>query len=129
MNAQPANAVFCFTDACYEPGAGSWVSGIGGALIDSSGNLKAAFSAPLDGHHRSVLGEGVSKTIIFECELTALLVAVYAWRDILAHRPVFFVDNNAARDICISAHTRSRRVEALLAVLLYLEETLQIQAW
>ena len=130
LNAWRANPMFCFTDACYEPDAASWVSGIGGVLVDSSENLKAACSAPVTRSHRLVLGEGSSKTIIFECELAALLVAMFAWREALAHKPVvFFVDNNAARDICISARARSPRAEALLSVLLGLEESYQLQAW
>ena len=130
LNAWPANPTFCFTDACYEPSSRSWVHGIGGILDDSSGHLKAAFSTPLAESHRLVLAEGQSKTIIVDCELIALLVAMHVWSTALSHQPVLcFVDQKATQDICISAHSLSPRTEALLSVLLDMDESLQLQAW
>ena len=119
----------CFTDACYVP-HGHWVAGVGGVLVDTSGNLKAAFSAQLGPEVRRVLGEPSKKTIIFECELFALLLAMTVWGPVMSSSFVtFYVDNNSARDICISTCARSPTAEVLLCMILALEETHHLGAW
>ena len=76
----------------------------------------------LDKRRRELLGEGASKTIIFEAELTAVLVALVLWQRYVAGRPVVCcVDNNATRDVLIKGSARNERGSILARFFLSLE--------
>ena len=93
--------------------------GIGGLLCDSDGNPLQFFSTSLDRDARVFLGEGVSKQILLEAEMLALLVSLMLWKDIVRGAPVdFFIDNNSAKDIAISGSARSKMPSQLLEVFL-----------
>ena len=78
----------------------------------------------------NALGVSVKHTIIFEAELLALIVAFVLWKNYLNKTPVvFFVDNNAARDVAISANSRSKLVAGMVEQLLRAEEVSACYAW
>ena len=122
---------YIFTDASYEPpNLGPSICGVGGILVDSSGTPKGCFSSELPPELKSALGEGKSSQIILEAEMLAMLVALSLWHESLEGRPtVFYVDNNSARDILISARARSDVPSKLLEVFLELEEDYSVTTW
>ena len=119
-----------FTDACFDPEASDWACGIGGLLFSDRGKLLGAFSEQLERWQIEALTEGFRKTVIFEAELLAVIVSQLVWGHVIRHAPVlWFVDNNASRDIAISGCTRSDNAQALLNVLLESEEQFDVKAW
>ena len=94
---------YIFTDACFEPGNEDWTCGLGGVLVEPSGKPASFFSCCLSGDQMQCLGASSKKTIIFEAELLALVLAFAVWRNKLEGAPVVcFIDNNSARDVAIS---------------------------
>ena len=123
-------AWFIFTDASYEPAAATPYCGIGGLLCDHKGRPVQFFSRSLNKDMRHVLGEGRSKQIILECEMLAMLVSLRLWCDIIRGAPtVFFVDNNAARDIAMSGSARSCIPAQLIELFLMYEDNASIMSW
>eukprot|EP00435_Cladocopium_sp_Y103_P018570 s3790_g4.t1 len=121
---------YIFTDACYEPDSPEWVCGLGGIIYDSTGKAIQAFSLQLSDEQIAALGGSSKKTIIFEAELLALIVAFSLWKNILRNTPVvFFVDNNSARDVAISANSRSKLIAGLVEQLLQAEEFSACFCW
>ena len=97
-----ASCFYIFTDACFEPSSLSWPCGLGGVIYNSDGLAVQAFSFCLSQAQINSLGGQIKKTIIFEAELLALIVAFILWRNIVCNSPVvFYVDNNSARDVAI----------------------------
>ena len=121
---------YIFTDASYSPdGEGSYC-GIGGVCLDNRGVPLGFFSAELSGAQKALLGEGLSKTIIFEAELATVIIAFVLWRSWLKGRPiVFYIDNNSARDVAISGVSRNRVGKSLAALLLTVETMSQAYTW
>jgi hypothetical protein len=77
-----------------------------------------------------MLGGAVKKTIIFEAELLALIVSFVLWRNLVCNSPVvFYVDNNSARDVAISANSRSKLIAGLVEQLLKVENTSSCFCW
>ena len=70
---------FLFTDACYEPGSKNWQCGLGGVLVNHHGAPRFHFSCCLSTEHMKLLGNDKKKTIIFEAELLALILAFAVW--------------------------------------------------
>ena len=121
---------YLFTDACYEPEHPSWRCGLGGVLVDMSGQTKQFFSVCLDDDQIAVLGGSTKKTIIFEAELITVIVAIRLWLDIIKHSLVVcYIDNNSARDVAISAGGRSKIALALIDVLLQAEHSGAFFPW
>ena len=111
-----------YTDACYEPTAQSWKCGLGGVLVGPNGSKVAFFSISLDDDHMGILGVDTKKTIIFEAELLAMVLAFSVWREYLTAMSVIcFVDNNSARDVAISGNGRNFTANSLIDFLLKLE--------
>ena len=121
---------YIFTDACFELDNASWPCGIGGLVFDAHGKALQAFSFCLTQNHMNSLGVSLKKTIIFEAELLALIVAFILWKNIVCRSPVvFYVDNNAARDVAISASSRSKLVGRLVEQLLHAEDISACFCW
>ena len=66
---------YVFTDASYDPSSDTWPCGVGGIILNATGELVAAFSALVPKSLRVLLGETVKETIIFEAEVVALICA------------------------------------------------------
>ena len=125
-----AGRSFVFTDACYETGRVNWQCGLGGVIYGSDGSAMQAFSICLTQDQIASLGGFVKKTIIFEAELLALIVSFILWKNLICNSPVvFFVDNNSARDVAISANSRSKTIEALVEQLLRVQGMASSFCW
>lgn len=121
---------FIFTDACFEPNHPSWRCGLGGILVDSGGQPIQYFSLCLSDEQISDLGGDIKKTIIFEAEMIAVILAIKTWKEIIRNSMlVAFIDNNSARDIAISASGRSDSAMALIEILLRSEESGAFYPW
>ena len=113
---------FIYTDACFEPTSHNWKCGLGGVLVNPDGHKVAFFSICLDEDQLESLGVSVKKTIIFEAELLALVVAFSAWRQFFSAKSMLcFIDNNSARDVAISGSGRNATANFLVEALLKLE--------
>ena len=100
---------------------------MGGVCLDSNGLPLGFFSAELTNAQKTLLGEGKTKTIIFEAELATVIIAFALWRSWLNGRPVvFYIDNNSARDVSISGVSRNSVGRALL---LTVETVSQAYTW
>ena len=121
--------MYIFTDACYNP-HDDWVCGIGGMLFNHNGQLLAGFSHRLEACERAQLGEGSSDTIIMAAEFVAVSCAILAWQGRLRNVPLtLFIDNNACRDVLISAKGRSPLMRKLLAHYLKNEHKVGYTPW
>ena len=113
---------FIYTDACFEPTSLTWKCGLGGVLVSPTGQKVAFFSLALDEDQMELMGSGVKKTIIFEAELLAMVVAFSAWRGFISAMSLLcFIDNNSARDVAISGSGRNITANFLIEALLKLE--------
>ena len=111
-----------YTDACYEPTREGWQCGLGGVLVDHQGRKLEFFSAQLDREHMHKLGALQKRTIIFEAELLAMVLALFLWRmSLKSVSLVCFVDNNSARDVAISGSARNATANCLIDFLVKLE--------
>ena len=119
-----------YTDACYEPTAENWKCGLGGVLVGPLANKVAFFSISLDEDQMGILGADTKKTIIFESELLAMVVAFSVWRELLAAMSLIcFVDNNSARDVAISGNGCNFTANLLIDFLLKLEMSSCTTPW
>ena len=119
-----------FTDACYEPTSTTWRCGIGGVIISPDGTPYQAFSLSLSETQIETLGGNKKDTIIFEAELLAVVVAMGLWGALIQCSPtVFFIDNNAVRDVSISGSGRSLVACCLIEELLQFESDSAIHSW
>ena len=99
-------------------------------LYDDEGNEVSAFSLGLAAAELAALGYPGKKTVIFEAELVAIIVAITIWGDVVSSCPcLIFVENNSARDVAISRRGRSSPADALVGVLLQVEDSLSITPW
>ena len=84
-----------YTDASYENGKG----GLGGVLLDGSGNLLSSFSSQINEKHVAILNPFSKKTIIFELKALAVFIGCNELLPALglhqSDRLVVFVDNEA----------------------------------
>lgn len=125
-----ATPMFVFTDASFNPEDKDWPCGLGGVLLDPWGNQLSALKFGLNNEDLQTLGFPGKSTVIFEAELLALLVCFTVWKKQLHNRPcVFFIDNNATRDVSISGRARSWPGSSLVASLLSLEDSSGVNAW
>ena len=121
---------FIYTDACFEPTSDNWKCGLGGVLVNPAGHKVAFFSICLDEDQLELLGVSVKKTIIFEAELLALVVAFSAWRQFFSAKSMLcFIDNNSARDVAISGCGRNVTANFLVEALLKLEMATFTTPW
>ena len=119
-----------YTDACYEPHRENWVCGLGGVLVNPLGNKVAFFSVELSAEQRNALGAGSKRTIIFEAELLAMVLAFSVWKSIIGSSSIIcFVDNNSARDVAISGCGRNSVANVLVEFLLKLEMATNVTPW
>ena len=125
-----ASCLYIFTDACYEPNRPEWVCGLGGIIYNSHGTAVQAFSYCLSQDQIGLLVGLAKQTMIFEAELLALILAFGLWRNIISNSPVvFYVDNNSARDVAISANSRSLLIAGLVEQLLRVEDIAACFCW
>ena len=121
---------YIFTDACYEPTAPVWKGGLGGFLLDELGGQQQYFSHCLSDSELQRLGVPKKKTVIFEAELLAVLLAIKIWSSVLAAQQVVcYIDNNSARDVSISGVARNECATVLLENLISEEMNCSAYMW
>ena len=77
-----------------------------------------------------LLGSSEKETVIFECEMIAVSIALDLWKSELSNAGVVtFVDNDSARDSIISAKTSSAAAKIILRKILVDEENLGLDLW
>ena len=114
------------TDASYEEGRAC----VGGVLVGPSGTLLEYFSHELSKQQTKALGSEEKDTIIFECEILALVVGFELWERILAQRQVIMcLDNDAARFTILAGYGRSTVSERLVKRFVCLEESSRAHIW
>jgi hypothetical protein len=119
-----------YTDACYEPTARTWKCGLGAILVSPDGIPAAMFSTCLNEHQMAALGAKSKRSIIFEAEMLAMILAIKVWQPFIGHKPVLvFIDNNSARDVAISAKARGKVAASMVEFLLHLEDEASIWPW
>ena len=119
-----------YTDSCYEPTRKDWQCGLGGVLVNHLGQKLEFFSGQLTQDQMIELGVMQKKTIIFEAELLALVLAFSLWRvQLRSASLVCFVDNNSARDVAISGSGRNTTANCLIDFLLKLEMASGVSPW
>ena len=70
---------YVFTDACYEPQSKAGAAGVGALLVDQCGHKCGFISIFLSDTLLQTMNITNRKTIIFECELFAIFVAMKSW--------------------------------------------------
>ena len=79
---------------------------------------------------KTVLGSTHKKTIIFEAELLALVLAFSVWKAVVSSTAlVCFVDNNSARDVAISGCGGNSVANALIEFFLNWEMDSSVAPW
>ena len=122
--------LFVFIDASFHPEDNSWPCGLGGVLVGPTGSQLFAFSVCLQMDSLAILGFPEKSTVIFEAELLAVILGVTLWKKYLKSRPcVFYVDNNATRDVSIAGRARTSPGSLLVAKLLALEDAAGVNSW
>ena len=88
------------------------------------------FSLCLSDEQIGNLGGSSKKKIIFEAEMVAVILAILLWMERIRNAMVLcFIDNNSARDIAISASSRSGFSMALVEMLLQSEHRGSFFPW
>jgi hypothetical protein len=119
-----------YTDACYEPTATSWICGLGAILVSPDGIPAAMFSTCLSEEQMVKLGSKNKKSIIFEAELLAMVLAIKVWQPFVGRAPLLvFIDNNSARDVAISGKARGGVATKMVEFLLHLEDEASVWPW
>ena len=126
---------YIFTDACYEPLDTRGPAGIGAVIVDQLGRYQSFFSIFLTEDLPAKLNITKRKTIIFECELLAIFVAMKCWSkqiqdsQIQDSQVVVCTDNECVKDSLIACQTSSYNATPILVALLQLEFDLRWNAW
>ena len=130
LSCRSTNTWYFFTDASFEMEDDIPTAGHGGVLVSPSGKPIRFFSGKLNKDQVALLNPKGSKTIIFECEFLAVLVAYKAWsREVAGSQLVVFIDNNAVRDSLISCDTSNKTALIILNAILQLEDKVKALAW
>ncbi|CAL1161582.1 unnamed protein product [Cladocopium goreaui] len=100
--------VHLYVDASYDPGNHS---GVGGMLLDQSGNCLCFFSEPVPSNLVDKIKAEDQKTIIFELEGLAVAIGIALFSNfLLGKRLIVFTDNQAVQAQSNPADILSREV-------------------
>ena len=128
VSAKAVRQWFLFTDAAFEPDLGT--GGIGAALFDDECNCVGWFGFPLDVQQCQLFGAGVKQTVIYELELTATILALDFWADIVKDGlQVCYGDNDSARFSLIRGSCLSQHASALMRYHLEKEARNNLNPW
>ena len=130
LSCRSTNTWYFFTDASFEMENDIVTSGHGGVLVSPAGKPVRFFSGNLSKDHVALLNPKGLKTIIFECEFLAVLIAYKVWaKEVAGSQLVVFIDNNAVRDSLISCDTSNEIAAVILKSILQLEDDVKALAW
>ncbi|CAK9116865.1 unnamed protein product, partial [Durusdinium trenchii] len=85
---------FLFTDTSYEQKDGSPIAGLGAVLADQYGKKLSFFSTTLTSAQLEKVNPAGRKTVIFECELLSIFVAMFTWKQVLENSQVVVYTDN-----------------------------------
>eukprot|EP00435_Cladocopium_sp_Y103_P065769 s873_g27.t1 len=119
---------FLYTDASFEPEPAT--GGLGGVLIDAFGKVKYWFGLILNEDTCRLLGAGEKRTIIYELELFASILALSLWHgDKGDELNVHFGDNGGVRFSLIKAAACGEVGQRLMEYHLRLEALSGSRTW
>ena len=110
-----------FTDACYESDGGPLTAGIS-AVLNQTGHKRSFISSfPSEGLIAKI-NVMKRKTLIFECELFAIYLAMKYWSDFFENNQIVVcTDNEGVKDALISCQISSSNATSILCALLQLD--------
>lgn len=119
---------FMYTDASYEGEVRT--GGLGGVLIDQSGDVVQWFGLAVEQEVCDALGAQEKGMIIYELELLSAVLATALWSD-GRHDKLFvhFGDNDGVRFSLIRASSNNHVGQSLVRFQLELESQLCLQTW
>ena len=130
ISARTGATWFMFTEANYEPQRDSGAAGVGAVIVDYQGRRCSLISVFLPDHLLTKLNVTNRKTIIFECELFAIFVAMQCWSTKLQDSQVVVcIDNEGVKDALIVCQTSIINATPILCAILQLEFDLRWNAW
>lgn len=119
--------VHLYVDASFEPGGSS---GIGGLLLDQSGNCLGFFSESVSEDLVTQIKSDDQKTIIFELEGLAVAIGLSVFQKLIAgKRLIVFTDNQAVQACLIKCKSNSENMDLIIKHICRSEEKLNILAW
>ena len=121
---------FLFTDACYEPDDPARKAGVGAVLVNNRGVQYGFFSHFLDDSFLERMNVAKRRTIIFECELLAIFLAMLCWKqELTGAQVVCCTDNDGVKDCLISCQTSSSNSVPILHSILQMEFDMKWNSW
>eukprot|EP00435_Cladocopium_sp_Y103_P043232 s1638_g12.t1 len=128
VSAQSFSQWFVYTDASYEPDLQT--GGLGGALVNSCGQVKSWFGLQLSTQTCVLLGAADKGTIIYELELLAAILGLSMWSgDHGDELNVHFGDNDGVRFSLIKAAASGVVGQKLMEYHLKLESHAGSRTW
>eukprot|EP00435_Cladocopium_sp_Y103_P030339 s465_g7.t1 len=128
ISVQSFSQWFIYTDASYEPETKT--GGLGGVLVDFSGQVKSWFGLTLSEKVCKLLGADDKGTIIYELELLASILALSLWHgDNGDEMNVHFGDNDGVRFSLIKATAAGTIGQRLMEYHLKLEALAGSRTW
>ena len=119
--------VHLYVDVSFEPGGSS---GIGGLLLDQSGNCLGFFSESVSEDLVTQIKSDDQKTIIFELEGLAVAIGLSVFQKLIAgKRLIVFTDNQAVQSCLIKCKSSSENMDLIIKHVCRSEEKLNILAW
>jgi len=128
ISAKLGKQFYMYTDACYETDELS--GGLGGVLVDDSGNILQWFGFSLSKEICVRFGSMEKGTIIYELELLAAVLATALWCE--GQDENFFVhfgDNDGVRFSLIRATSNCSAGQCLMRYQLEMESRCCLQTW
>ena len=114
-----------YTDASYEPGMQT--GGLGGALVDPSGNVASGFGMQLDSYS---FGSSTKGTIIYELEMLAEIIGMALWCDGSKEKAYLcFSDNDGVKFSLIRGTANGEAGVTLLRFNLECKNACDITVW
>ena len=116
-----------YVDASFEPGKSS---GLGGLVLDSSGQCLGCFSEEISQELVSKIKREDQQTVIFELEGLAIAVALEVFKEhIKGKRLVVFTDNSGAQASLIKCKSTHHHMNLIVMSICSLEESLGLMTW
>ena len=119
-----------FTDASQAGEMDDSSLGVGGVVLDNSGNYVAFFSERVPDFVLAGLGWRRDKRIIFGCEMLAVTLAFWIWKAHLSQKQcVIYVDNEGVKFALIKGSSAAEYTGDLLSFTCFLESDAACLAW
>jgi len=127
VEATQAEVVHIYVDASFDR---LKYSGLGGMLVDMSGNILLFFSEEVDADTLdSIMAKG-QKTVIQELETMAVLAALQSWSVFLKQRrTVLFTDSESVRGSFLKTWSANKDSDDMVDLIFKVEESFGVPVW